>query len=201
MINARSSCALPIQDAPTRTVIKNHARKYEYVNVKCSALTVSIGIDVCVRARVANLKQQLSQMSIVETLLPTDVQNLLSLKANKKMVKDKIEKTSGKKVTLKDLSNISTKQKSTSTRNDLKETVTQLTEMYDAANSDFGKPTNTDDSIDLVTELVCDPLSVSFEGELAGDTHKLVKNSVVLVTDDVAFAKIKAEEFQGSDCE
>ena len=52
-----------------------------------------------------------------------DVQNLLSLKANKKMVKDKIEKTSGKKVTLKDLSNISTKQKSTSTRNDLKETV------------------------------------------------------------------------------
>ena len=71
MINARSSCALPIQDAPTRTVIKNHARKYEYVNVKCSALTVSIGIDVWVRARVANLKQQLSQMSIVETLLPT----------------------------------------------------------------------------------------------------------------------------------
>ena len=71
-----------------------------------------------------------------------------------------------------------------------------------------------------MTELVCDPLSVSFEGELAGDTHKLVKNSVVLVTgingksereydalfiainvmfnsDDVAFAKIKAEEFQG----
>ena len=92
--------------------------------------------------------------------------------------------------------------------------------LSDAANSDFGKPTNTDDSIDLVTELVCDPLSVSFEGELAGDTHKLVKNSVVLVTgingksereydalfiainvmfnsDDVAFAKIKAEEFQG----
>ena len=59
-----------------------------------------------------------------------DVQNLLSLKANKKMIKDKIEKTSGKKVTLKDLSNISTKQKSTSTRNDLKETVTQLTEKY-----------------------------------------------------------------------
>ena len=58
------------------------------------------------------------------------MQNLLSLKANKKMVEDKIEKTSGKKVTLKDLSNISTKQKSTSTRNDLKETVTQLTEKY-----------------------------------------------------------------------
>ena len=58
------------------------------------------------------------------------MQNLLSLKANKKMVKDKIEKTLGKKVTLKDLSNISTKQKSTSTWNDLKETVTQLTEKY-----------------------------------------------------------------------
>ena len=43
--------------------------------------------------------------------------------------------------------------------------------LSDAANSDFGKPTNTDDSIDLETELVCDPLSMSFEGELAGDTH------------------------------
>ncbi|KAL5515151.1 hypothetical protein EMCRGX_G000278 [Ephydatia muelleri] len=66
-----------------------------------------------------------------------------------------------------------------------------------AANSDFGKPTNTDDSIDLETELVCDPLSVSFEGELAGDTHKLAKNSDELETDDVALAKIKDVEFQG----
>ena len=54
--------------------------------------------------------------------------------------------------------------------------------LSDAANSDFGKPTNTDDNIDLETELVCDPLSVSFEGELAGDTHKLVKNSDELET-------------------
>eukprot|EP00731_Ephydatia_muelleri_P009381 Em0004g1719a len=35
--------------------------------------SASIGIDVWVRARVANLKQQLSQMSVVETLLPTDM--------------------------------------------------------------------------------------------------------------------------------
>ena len=53
----------------------------------------------------------------------------------------------------------------------------------DAANSDFGKPTNTDDSTDLEAELVCDLfLSVSFEGELAGDTHKLVKNTDELET-------------------
>ena len=60
---------------------------------------------------------------------------------------------------------------------------------------------------------------MSFEGELAGDTHKLVKNSdeletgingkvkenmihyysinVIFNSDDVAFAKIKDEEFQG----
>ena len=35
---------------------------------------------------------------------------LLSLKANKKMVKDKLEQMSGKIVTLKNMSNISTKQ-------------------------------------------------------------------------------------------
>ena len=40
----------------------------QYVNAKCSALTASIGIDVWVRARVDNLKQQLSQMSVVETV-------------------------------------------------------------------------------------------------------------------------------------
>ena len=39
-----------------------------------------------------------------------EVERLLSLKANKKMVKDKLEQMSGKIVTLKDISNISTKQ-------------------------------------------------------------------------------------------
>ena len=59
-----------------------------------------------------------------------EVERLLSLKANKKMVKDKLEQISGKIVTLKDISNISTKQGHTKTRNDLTETVRKLTERY-----------------------------------------------------------------------
>ena len=56
-----------------------------------------------------------------------EVERLLSLKANKKMVKDKLEQMSGKIVTL---NNISTKQGHTNTRNDLTETVRKLTERY-----------------------------------------------------------------------
>ena len=60
-----------------------------------------------------------------------EVERLLSLKANKKMVKDKLEQISGKIVTLKDISNISTKQGHKNTRNDLTETVMRkLTERY-----------------------------------------------------------------------
>ena len=61
-----------------------------------------------------------------------EVERLLSLKANKKMVKDKLEQMSGKIVTytLKDISNISTKQGHKNTRNDLTETVRKLTERY-----------------------------------------------------------------------
>ena len=60
----------------------------------------------------------------------TEVERLLSLKANKKMVKNKLEQISGKIVTLKDISNISTKQGHKNTRNDLTETVRKLTERY-----------------------------------------------------------------------
>ena len=56
-----------------------------------------------------------------------EVERLLSLKANKKMVKDKLEQMSGTIVTLKD---ISTKQGHKNTRNDLTETVCKLTERY-----------------------------------------------------------------------
>ena len=52
------------------------------------------------------------------------------MKANKKMVKDKLEQMSGKIVTLKDISNISTKQSHKNTRNDLTETVRKLIERY-----------------------------------------------------------------------
>ena len=56
-----------------------------------------------------------------------EVERLLSLKANKKMVKDKLEQMSRKIVTQ---NNISTKQGHTNTRNDLTETVRKLTERY-----------------------------------------------------------------------
>ena len=46
------------------------------------------------------------------------------------MVKDKLEQMSGKIVTLKDISNISTKQSHKNTRNDLTETVRKLIERY-----------------------------------------------------------------------
>ena len=55
---------------------------------------------------------------------------MLSLKANKKMIQDKLAGTTGKVVLLKDLSNISTKMKSGNTRNDLQESVRRLTEIY-----------------------------------------------------------------------
>lgn len=55
---------------------------------------------------------------------------MLSLKANKKMIQDKLAGTTGKVVLLKDLSNISTRMKSGNTRNDLQESVRRLTEIY-----------------------------------------------------------------------
>ena len=55
---------------------------------------------------------------------------LLSMKANKKMVQDKIGELSGKVILLKDLSNISTKSKMAKTRNSLHECIKTLTEKY-----------------------------------------------------------------------
>ena len=56
-----------------------------------------------------------------------EAKKLLSLKANKKMIKDRLSKMSGKVVILKDLSNIATFMKSGKTRNDLEAAVRQLT--------------------------------------------------------------------------
>lgn len=55
-----------------------------------------------------------------------EAKKLLSLKANKKMIKDRLAEISGKPITLKDLSNISTSMKSGKTRNDLETTVKEL---------------------------------------------------------------------------
>jgi hypothetical protein len=55
---------------------------------------------------------------------------LLTLKANKKMIKDKLSSMSGKCVTLKDLSNVAMSMKSGKTRNDLEAAVKQLTDKH-----------------------------------------------------------------------
>lgn len=48
------------------------------------------------------------------------------MKANKKMIQDKMQSMSGKVVLLKDLSNLNSKLKSGTTRNDLEESIKSL---------------------------------------------------------------------------
>ena len=55
---------------------------------------------------------------------------MLSLKANKKLIQDKLANTTGKVVLLKDLSNISSRMKAGNTRNDISESIRRLTEVY-----------------------------------------------------------------------
>ena len=55
---------------------------------------------------------------------------MLSLKANKKLIQDKLASTTGKVVLLKDLSNISSRMKMGNTRNDVQESIRKLTEVY-----------------------------------------------------------------------
>ena len=55
---------------------------------------------------------------------------LLSVKANKKMVQDKMADMTGKVILLKDLSNLSDKMKAGRTRNDLEAAVKLLTDKH-----------------------------------------------------------------------
>lgn len=55
---------------------------------------------------------------------------MLRLKANKKLIQDKLASTTGKVVLLKDLTNISSRIKSADTRNDIQESIRSLTEVY-----------------------------------------------------------------------
>lgn len=55
---------------------------------------------------------------------------MLNLKANKKLLQDKLSQTTGKVVLLKDLSNLSTRMKAGEPRNDLQECAKRLTEKY-----------------------------------------------------------------------
>ena len=54
----------------------------------------------------------------------------LTLKANKKMIQDKMAASTGKAIILKDLSNLSTRLKCSNTRNDLSSAVQQLSEKH-----------------------------------------------------------------------
>lgn len=55
---------------------------------------------------------------------------MLALKANKKMIQDKLSGMTGNVVLLKDLSNISARMKAGNTRNDLEAAVKQLTDKH-----------------------------------------------------------------------
>lgn len=59
-----------------------------------------------------------------------ETEKLLSLKANRKMLQDKLVELNGKTVLLIDLANICTKMKSGSTKNNLDATVHQLIEKH-----------------------------------------------------------------------
>lgn len=54
----------------------------------------------------------------------------LSLKANKKMLQDKLARSTGKSIILKDLSNLKEKMKAGKSRNDLDTAVKQLSEKH-----------------------------------------------------------------------
>ncbi len=55
---------------------------------------------------------------------------LLEMKANKKMVKNDLVKSTEKSIVLKDLSNLMTKARCNNTRNDLEATVKKLTDKF-----------------------------------------------------------------------
>ena len=79
---------------------------------------------------VKELFRQLPQQRKLTNVEKEKVKQLLQLKANKKMVKDDLQSSTGKVVLLKDLSNLMTKTKSESTRNNLEVAVKQLTEKH-----------------------------------------------------------------------
>ena len=79
---------------------------------------------------VKELFRQLPQQRKLTNVEKEKAKQLLQLKANKKMVKDDLQSSTGKVVLLKDLSNLITKTKSESTRNNLEVAVKQLTEKH-----------------------------------------------------------------------
>ena len=76
------------------------------------------------------LFRQLPQQRKLTNEEKEKAKQLLQLKANKKMVKDDLQSSTGKVVLLKDLSNLMAKTKSESTRNNLEVAVKQLTKKH-----------------------------------------------------------------------
>ena len=67
-----------------------------------------------------------------------EAETMLSPKANKKMIQDKLVRETSKAVILKDLSNISTRMQSGNMRNDLEESINSLCVILKAICSGFG---------------------------------------------------------------
>ena len=73
---------------------------------------------------------QLPQQRKLSLSEQKEAEKLLSLKANKKLVQDKLASETGKCISLKDLTNISSMTKASSTRNNLEECVKKLTDKH-----------------------------------------------------------------------
>lgn len=73
---------------------------------------------------------QLPQQRKLSLSEQKEAEKLLRLKANKKLIQDKLASETGKCISLKDLSNMSSMANAGSTRNDLEECVKKLTEKY-----------------------------------------------------------------------
>lgn len=79
---------------------------------------------------VQDIFRQLPQQRKLSMEEKREAEKLLSVKANKKIIQEKLAGITGKVVLLKDLSNVSTHMKARSTRNDLEAAVKQLTDKH-----------------------------------------------------------------------
>lgn len=76
------------------------------------------------------LFKQLPQQRKLSDEEKEEAAKYLSLKANKKMLQDKLATSTGKSIVLKDLSNLKEKMKAGKSRNDLDMAVKQLSEKH-----------------------------------------------------------------------
>ena len=67
---------------------------------------------------------------MLTSLEKKEAEKCLALKSNKKLLLDRLTQSTGKALTLKDLTNISSAMNAKSTRNNLEECVKKLSEKY-----------------------------------------------------------------------